>query len=263
MLRPVVDSNKASSEAAMTKMHILAEIRRTADANGSRPLGLERFFEETGIKKTDWYGKYWARWGDAIKEAGFVPNQMQDALEVDAVVLAFVKLIRRLGRFPVDGELRLQASIDPGFPAHSTFRNRLGPKANRFSKIVEFCRTHDGHEDVAAICEQVRRAYEIVPESNDDPYEDTRASADPIGFVYMLKSGRNFKIGRTNAVGRRERELSIQLPETAKLVHEIRTDDPIGIEAYWHSRFQAKRKNGEWFELNPQDVKVFKRRKFM
>jgi hypothetical protein len=44
----------------MTKGHILSEIRRTAAANGGVPLGVRRFFAETGVKESDWHGRFWA-----------------------------------------------------------------------------------------------------------------------------------------------------------------------------------------------------------
>src|SRR5262249_9334532 len=93
--------------------------------------------------------------------------------------------------------------------------------------------------------------------------EERDAPRAEIGFVYLIKSGRFYKIGRTSAAGRREREIALQLPEKATANHVIRTDDPVGIEAYWHKRFEARRKNGEWFELSVTDIAAFRRRKFM
>jgi hypothetical protein len=121
--------------------------------------------------------------------------------------------------------------------------------------LRDHCTGRSGYEDVVRWCE------EYAPRSSDLPNET--ADDVVIGCVYLIKSGRFYKIGKTNSLGRREYELTIQLPERATTVHVIRTDDPTGIEAYWHKRFETKRKNGEWFELDAADVAVFKRRKFM
>jgi hypothetical protein len=183
----------------------------------------------------------WSRWNDAVEEAGVVPNKLQDAYEEDLLVEKYVKLIRELGRIPVKGELRLKRRSDPSFPNDKTFE-RFGSKSQLLSKVVHYCWNHSGFDDVGQLC------VNSIP--NDEPAPADEARAAEIGSVYLLKSGRYYKIGRTNALGRREYELAIQLPEKVKRVHEIRTDDPVGIEAYWHTRFASKRANGEWFELD-------------
>jgi hypothetical protein len=240
----------------VTKTHILDEIECTAEANGGQALGRQRFYAETGIKETDWSGKYWVRWSDALREAGYAPNQFQPAYGEQFLLTELAAFVQELGHFPVIAELKLRARQDPEFPSHNTFA-RFGGKAKLAARLIKFCQEHEGYDDVAAICTPI--SLDSEPESTSNATERHEA----FGSVYLLKFGRHYKIGRTNSVGRRERELAIQLPERAVLVHSIKTDDPTGIEAYWHARFKDKRRNGEWFELSATEVSVFKRRRFM
>jgi hypothetical protein len=110
-----------------TKSHIIAEIKRTASENGGSPLGIARFEDETGIKASDWMGKFWARWGDALVEAGFQPSTLQGPRSEDDLLESLALFARELGHFPVANEIKLKARAEPGFPWHNTFA-RFGGK---------------------------------------------------------------------------------------------------------------------------------------
>lgn len=241
----------------MDKDFILAEIKRTAEQNGGAPLGQRKFAKITGIKTTDWYGRYWIRWSDALAEAGYAPNEFQVAYEERELLEFLAVLVRELGHFPVFGELRIKARHDETFPSDSSFA-KLGSKDERIRKVLEYCTATSGFEDVASICRPL--VTDEKKEASQKPRGDAEAQ---FGHVYLARMGKYYKIGHTGSVGRRQYEIALQLPEKLTLVHSISTDDPAGIEAYWHKRFEQKRANGEWFELSAQDVRAFKRRTFM
>jgi len=223
-----------------------------AKANGIVPgrLALET---ESGIKESDWRGVYWAKYSDAVKEAGLEPNKITTAYPKEHLLETLANLTREFGHIPTYSELRLKGRNQPDIP---TVFSRLGSKPEIVAQLLGFCKGRPEYDDVRTICQNTLTAIPNSNESSDD-------SSDGDGFVYLIKSGRHYKIGRTNDPDRRERELGNQTVEKNVRVHSIRTDDPSGIEAYWHRRFADKRvrSDGEWFALTAKDVAAFKRRK--
>ncbi len=242
----------------MNKQHILDQIKRTAAENGGKALGRAKFETVTGISQSQWYGRYWSRWGDAVREAGLEANAWQTAFSDDEVIAKLVALIRQRGHFPTHGDMRLHERVDPDFPNHGVFA-RLGSKQDLIRKAAAYCAANPGNGDVAAICAPLITTE--TPEAANDADELVT------GYVYLalMKVGREkrYKIGKANLVDQRARQVGVNLPEDLELIHAISTDDAYGIEAYWHNRFAEKRRGGEWFTLTTDDVRTFRRRKFM
>jgi hypothetical protein len=223
----------------MDRQEILDTIRRTAEANDGVPLGEDRL-TQLGIPPTVWT-RYWPRLSAAQREAGLVPNRQTQHHSEDAALARLAALARALGGIPTSRGRSVRHNEDPTFPSETVWK-RLGPRARLLARLRKYSGSHPGHEDVLALCEAQHPS--AVPSGS--------GKAVAFGSVYLLKGpGQRYKIGRTNSFGRRRRELAIQLPFDTRKVHIIETDDPPGVEGYWHQRFAAKRTNSEWFELEP------------
>jgi len=235
------------------KAHILAQIRRTAAANGGVGLGRARFLQETGIAEADWRGTHWQRWSDALEEAGVAAPAPAAPADARAVLAHLAQLVRRLGRFPTLAELRAERAGNPAFPAGGAFE-RLGSKFELMDQLRAFCSAAEGYADVPGILDFSLRAARNQATLPSETEED--------GYVYLLQSGKHFRLAATDPDGRAAFE-SAQAAEGARPVHSVRTDDPPGILAYWQARFAARKTRGDWFALPPEDVQAFRRRKFM
>ncbi len=148
-------------------------------------------------------------------------------------------------------EIRMYKNIDPDFPTAKTLYAHFGSKVELVRRLANWLNDKEEYQDVASMV------------ADELPEIDTKRHKSPNeGYVYLLGWGTNYKIGRSDNLERRIKEISTALPDSANLIHTIRTDDPSGIEAYWHRRFVDKRGNGEWFKLTKGDVAAFKRRKY-
>lgn len=235
------------------KDRIISEIKRLAELDGGKALGQKRFEKETGIKVSSWRGKIWAKWSDALSEAGYSANTLNASLNREKILDDYAEICKKHGRPPTYAELRLYGRERPDFTGVNTFNNHFASKDGVIAALRERA-IQRGEQDLLEILPEA-----IIATTSEDVIPTTKLQN---GWVYLLQSGNHFKIGRSDELEKRIKQISVALPEKVKLVHAIETDDPPGIEAYWHRRFEDHRANGEWFKLSPADVRAFKRRKF-
>ncbi len=243
---------------APSKAHILREIRRLARANGGIPVGQDRFAALTGISKSQWRGRYWARWSEAVTEAGFAPREWnKKGFSDERLLQILAEAVREFRRIPSAAELDMRRQRVPDQPPSDIFARRLGLRSDIHDKLVKFAHAHPDFADVAALMANA------TPPAKRMQTHTPRSQRVTTGVVYLVRMGEFHKIGKSNDAGRRLYELGLRLPERHEVLHTIETDDPSGIEAYWHRRFASQRANGEWFRLSQGDVDAFARRSYM
>lgn len=198
----------------------------------------------------------WALLGEVVsggEAAGFPANELASAYSTAAVVEAMIAMVEQHGKWPTNAERRLYLREHPEMPSHNVYA-RLGKRHEQAQAVLDYAQEHAVPSGVLAICEEV-----ATPEPALPPAE----KQTPKGYVYLLRSGVHYKIGRSNDPGRRAYEVRLVMPEPVTEVHRIETDDPAGVEAYWHRRFADRRAEGEWFKLDKSDVRAFQSRNNM
>lgn len=237
----------------MSPEEITNEIQRLAHENGGKPLGERLFLSNAGLTRSNLWSAGFSSYSDALVAAGFSKNQLNPASQPTVVLASLVELVRTIGRFPTKGHIKAARAKDKSFPSYEAFLTVSGGAfSNLPSVLIEHCRAN-GISDIA----------HLIPQAiSRSASERNVTSRSVTGYVYLLKHGQHYKIGRSNDTARRRREISLILPEELKHIHVIETDDPAGIEAYWHRRLASKRLRGEWFALTNEDVAAFKRRRY-
>jgi|WetSurSiteA1Bulk_404760.scaffolds.fasta_scaffold17192_2 hypothetical protein len=241
------------TEQDSLKQRILDEIRRTAKANGNKPLGEKRFCAEAGISP---YHRrlYFETYGEACRQAGFEANLRYIRYPDGFLEEKIIVLMRNLGKYPTLNQMQVENTKNPDFPFHAIAKRQR----SFVREVVRYCEKNPGHNDILEYCRP--KLEELVMKECDDPATDSNSK---IGDVYLLKQQHRkfYKVGRSKDIERRAKQIGRHLPEPLIEIHSFKTDDPSGLEAYWKNRFKPKLVKGtdEWFRLDSQDIKAFKR----
>ena len=254
----------------MNKEWYGSKIQEIAKENGGRPPGAELFYSSTGTKESGWRRKTWNEWnswGDVLEEFGFPRGKFIVGLDRGTILGQIASYIQSLDppRYPVQDELIRAKRRGFEIPSGGAIRRQFRDRDELVRALVEFCEGKGEFSTALQICRGVAPVGR-GPIFEEGPEESAGSKSSP-GWVYLIKAQAAYKIGFSRAPYRRAAEIANQSAAGAELVHKIETDDPEGIEEYWHRRFASKRLNGinklssEWFALTADDVKAFKRRK--
>lgn len=120
--------------------------------------------------------------------------------------------------------------------------NAPSPSAGRYQQLI------NGEPLPLPWWREGWRSRPCSPSANADWVKFHRSSA--VGFVYVIRNGGLIKIGRTNDVARRMRELK---PDEILSVSE--TDDSAKLEKQLHAKFRSQRlPQSEYFRITPEEA---------
>lgn len=79
------------------------------------------------------------------------------------------------------------------------------------------------------------------------------------GYIYVIRADTgHYKIGRTNNVPNRMRLFSVKLPFNFEIITYFACEDMYESESELHRFFAEHRTNGEWFNLNSEQVDLLR-----
>ena len=106
--------------------------------------------------------------------------------------------------------------------------------------------------------EDARTLEELASAKQRIEQEIRRRTFEPDGYIYVLRAGDYYKIGRAKNPDSRIRQLKIQLPFPVEVVYLFACEDYVAAEAYYHWLFASERVNGEWFLMEEHDLAPFR-----
>src|SRR5438477_11019033 len=122
----------------------------------------------------------------AFPEAdAYSPNDPTHKMPYEILVRRFAELALKRDHVPTEPDLNLKRKEDPTFPGKLVFR-RWGSRDALLTAVTEYC---EGKAEFAPVLE-------LLSQGNSTRLEHRLGSLRVSGLVYLLRSGKHYKLGR-------------------------------------------------------------------
>src|SRR5579872_657886 len=171
-----IPDSAARAIDTVEKAMVISAIRKAAAENGGMPPAEDTFRQATGFPGFTWRGKYWARWTDALSEAGFSSHR-RAGKDDDSLLSKIAGAVRDYQRIPTYVEMTHYARSHPGFPSQVTLVRRFRTKHNLIDRLRRWAESRPDMADIAVLCSRER---------------NRKLRRDELPAVYLLRSGEFF-----------------------------------------------------------------------
>jgi hypothetical protein len=231
----------------MDKLEILNTIKKAAADNGGKCPTLRNFIQTTGIKERMWLGKYWARWSDAVKEAGVTPSHIIISYDASYLLQKITELILEIKKFPTGPEISLKRNSDKTYPSDNCFFYSFGGKRLLIKEILRYCNDKPELRQVSGIC---------LAEYNR-LYQPKEKKAE-VFFVYILSKSEKYQLVISDKFIIPD-EFPKKLPGCS-CYRQFQSRETEIIIATWQNDFADKQDGNNWYKLTREDLKLFERK---
>jgi len=162
-----------------------------------------------------------------------------------------------------DDELRIESATAAGrFFPFAIFLHRQENGLIAPSDQEGFIFTSGEYSEIRR---RLDKFYELVPDDDIQDYNSTKSDKlstryekqkpKPVpGYIYVVRSGEYYKVGRTSNLEQRMKTFRTTLPAGTELVFTIKVSDTRSAETEIHTSLNESRINGEWFNLSESDI---------
>lgn len=154
-----------------------------------------------------------------------------------------------LSIYTVDGKVMAYDSQGGAFPISYDRAKELRDYLNQYLKHGK-SNVDKWHHDFLE---------DLFKEDRNRKPQSPKPPKDESGYVYLLKSENgHYKIGKAKNPDNRLKTFTVKLPFKVEYICTIQTVDMGELEAALHEQYETKRIDGEWFNLEPEDIEYIK-----